>query len=256
MCTVSWIRGVDGFELFCNRDEQRTRSEALPPKVRSADDPAGSGSTRRTLYPLDPDGGGTWISANDAGLALCLLNNYQAADPRVDRPTSRGELVRGLASAPGAAAVRAELERIDPGHFRGFQLLVLEPGGGADESFVAFWDGRRLDFVLLEEASIPLISSGFDLPRVERARREAFERRVAEAGELDTALLSDYHGSCEPEPGPLAVLMERPDARTVSHTRVSVTSDEVWMHYMPVPEDLDGPVVGEAVEVLLRTHRE
>ena len=228
----------------------------MPPAVRTTDGASQDGPTRRTMYPLDPDGGGTWIAVNDLGLGLCLLNNYQAADPRVERPTSRGELVRDLAEAPDAAAVRAALKGLDPGHFRGFQLLVLEPGEDTDESFVAFWDGVELRCVPLGEAPMPLISSGFDLPRVERSRREVFERCVAEAGVLDTAVLSGYHGSTEPEPGPLAVLMERPDARTVSHTRVSVTRDEVWMHYMPVPEDLDGPVFGETVEVLRRTHRE
>ena len=48
MCTVTWVRGSDGYELFCNRDEQRTRAEhqeVLAGTIRAQEDVA-SGELR------------------------------------------------------------------------------------------------------------------------------------------------------------------------------------------------------------------
>ena len=49
VCTVTWIRSSDGWELFANRDERRTRLPAQPPRVmrrRRRTDP-GPGRRRR-----------------------------------------------------------------------------------------------------------------------------------------------------------------------------------------------------------------
>ena len=32
MCTLSWIRQLDGYHVFFNRDERRTRAAGLPPE--------------------------------------------------------------------------------------------------------------------------------------------------------------------------------------------------------------------------------
>ena len=57
MCTVSWRLDADGYELLFNRDELRTRAEGLSPSRHEA---ANTGF----VAPIDPDGGGTWIAAN------------------------------------------------------------------------------------------------------------------------------------------------------------------------------------------------
>ncbi|HKX45758.1 MAG TPA: NRDE family protein, partial [Planctomycetota bacterium] len=84
MCTVTWIRRVDGFELFCNRDERRTRPAALLPEARRG--PSGI----EYAAPIDAEAGGTWVAVNERGLALCLLNHYQAAEPLGRDLASRG----------------------------------------------------------------------------------------------------------------------------------------------------------------------
>ena len=34
MCTVSWVHEEDGYQLLCNRDEKRTRTQALSPETK------------------------------------------------------------------------------------------------------------------------------------------------------------------------------------------------------------------------------
>lgn len=34
MCTAAWLLESNGHQLFCNRDERRTRKLALPPRLR------------------------------------------------------------------------------------------------------------------------------------------------------------------------------------------------------------------------------
>ncbi|MFG0251809.1 MAG: hypothetical protein ACF8NJ_02930, partial [Phycisphaerales bacterium JB038] len=73
MCTVTVIPlaasddGAGGYRMACNRDELRTRPEALPPVQRTYGD-------RRAWLPVDPVSDGTWIGLNEVGLALTLLN--------------------------------------------------------------------------------------------------------------------------------------------------------------------------------------
>jgi hypothetical protein len=60
MCTVSIVALDAGVRLVCNREEGRTRLEALPPTLLST--AAGSAS-----YPVDPVSRGTWVGATDRG---------------------------------------------------------------------------------------------------------------------------------------------------------------------------------------------
>ena len=69
MCTLTNLLNDIGYELFCNRDKQRSRLPAIPPKFNQA---------RNAIYPVDPQGEGTWLAVNQQGLTLVLLNYYQA----------------------------------------------------------------------------------------------------------------------------------------------------------------------------------
>jgi hypothetical protein len=91
MCTVSWVHQPDGYHLLCNRDEKRTRGKALAPRV------AERGGVRY-IAPVDSDGDGTWLSANEFGLSVCLLTGGAGSEQSGTRP-SRGLLLRELAWA-------------------------------------------------------------------------------------------------------------------------------------------------------------
>lgn len=75
MCTVSWDTSSTADLLWFNRDEQRSRSVAEPPRQHNL--PEGLS----VLSPVDPDGGGTWIGVNECGLIVCLLNAYDLGTP-------------------------------------------------------------------------------------------------------------------------------------------------------------------------------
>src|SRR5205809_6710573 len=73
MCTVSFLPNRHGFYLAMNRDEKRDRFAALPPEIVEFEN-------HRVLFPREPTGG-TWISANDAGVCLALINWHRIAEP-------------------------------------------------------------------------------------------------------------------------------------------------------------------------------
>lgn len=91
MCSVTWSLSDTGYQVFFNRDEQRSRALALPPAIYDRQGVA-------VMMPLDPQGQGSWISLNQFGLSLCLLNNYQGRVPD-GTLISRGLLLKSLAGS-------------------------------------------------------------------------------------------------------------------------------------------------------------
>src|SRR5439155_23166434 len=78
MCTVSFLPNRHGFYLAMNRDEKRDRLAALPPEIVEFEN-------HRVLFPREPTGG-TWISANDVGVCLALINWH-----RIKRESNNGD---------------------------------------------------------------------------------------------------------------------------------------------------------------------
>jgi len=224
VCTASWIHVAGRFELFFNRDEQRTRAPASPPRVVELDGV-------RAVMPLDGQDHGTWIAANEFGLVVCLLNLYEVAYVP-EAPTSRGRVVTELARARTLAQARECLEAQPLVRLRAFTVALFAPRAEELHSAVVSWDG----VALREDAAPlapPLVSSGFDLPRVRAARFAAWTELVERRGGPSAQRLEQYHASKLPEPGALAVAMERADACTVSHSRVSVDATSVVLSYTP-----------------------
>jgi hypothetical protein len=234
MCTVSWLRTASGFELFCNRDELVTRLPASAPAVQARDGV-------RFAAPRDGDFGGTWILANERGLALCLLNRVLGAD-EPPAPVSRGLLVASLASASGADEVASRLDAADLTAYRGFVLLALEPERPA---FLAEWDGARLASSADAERRSPLFSSTPDPERVRANRLAALGELEQRFGSLSGECLAEFHKSHRGGPGALSTCMHREAARTQSFTRVAVDATAVRMRYADGPRctaDL-GPIL-------------
>ncbi len=221
MCTVSWFFTEDGYELFSNRDERRTRPSAAPPAVVET-------PRVRYLAPSDTEAGGTWIAVNELGLTLSLLNLYQATRPpgSPQPPRSRGLLVRDLAASEGLAEVAEALARTDLARYEPFTLLAVEPRLAR-----AFeWDGRSLE--TLGEPAHPLVSSAVAFPAAAAARKRSFELLAAQ-GLGGPELHLAFHRSHLPERGRLSVCMHREDARTVGFSRVRVDAREITLAYAP-----------------------
>ncbi|MEM7395559.1 MAG: NRDE family protein [Verrucomicrobiota bacterium] len=213
MCTVTWAQREEGYELFFNRDEQRTRPPAESPALRLIDGV-------EVLAPLDPPGGGSWLGVNRAGLTCGLLNFYDhAADNRVRQPISRGRLLMSFLAGESLAAVRTRIEAEVLESYRSFILLALEPGAPAR---AWTWNGQEL----VEQPAVPPITtSSFQTEAVVESRR-AWYRKLTDPLE--------FHQSHQPEAGPFSVCMHREDAETVSFSHIVVTSETVTYRYFPV----------------------
>ncbi len=241
MCTVSWFRWAGGFELYFSRDELRVRARGEGPSLNTA--PSGV----RYLAPRDPDASGTWITVNEYGTAVCLLNRYPLDGfLKLSAPgSSRGALVRLLADVQGVDLVEARLREIDLADYLSFTLLVLDPQENVRRMV---WDGSVL--TCDADPTSPLASSGHSPRIVEATRRETWaEFCDPDDGSPDdsgrSARLLAFHQSHLPNRGALSPCMHRKSAHTVSLCHVNVSSRRVDVAYAdgaPCREPLGSPL--------------
>jgi hypothetical protein len=217
MCTVTVVPYEQGVRLLSNRDERHDRPAALPPQI---EDLAG----RRAIFPVDPQGGGTWVGVNDAGVAVTLLNVQKTTCAGDGRPKqSRGLVVRALLHSTSLRDAAAAVEAFDPRAFEPFQVVIVHDGrvvgarsDGAAPIRITEWP---LDKPLL------FTSSSLGDARVLKPRQQLFERMVVRSHDgwlKGQARFHDHQWAARPE---ISVRMERDDALTVSRTTIDVTND-------------------------------
>lgn len=246
MCTVSWRRERDGYELFFNRDELNSRAPESPPERCEHGDVA-------FLAPRDGARGGTWLLANEHGVTVCLLNDYAAAwrpavsavaaDERLAPAASRGQVVLACAATVNlgavAATVRAQpLNRVAP-----FHLLALTVD---EEPLRLHWDGDRLLERRGAMVFAPMSSSSFATAEVIAARLARFPQ---------FAEMAEFHRQHDPRAGAHSVLMRRPDASTRSISRVRVDAGHVRLDYEAVAWSEAGATFTPARHELPRRRR-
>lgn len=231
VCTLTWFATRGGYHVFSNRDERRERGREEAPRLRIA-------RGRRFIAPLDSDAGGTWIAASERGLTCCLLNGsplVTAGEPASPGAAgawrTRGTVPLAAVAEPHAAAAIDRVATLDLAALRPFVLALFEPGGSPR---VARWDGLRLA-IDAEAPAPPLVSSSFATPEVRASREATWRRLAAPAGDDRVALHLAYHGSHEPERGPLSTCMHRPEAVTRSLSWIEVTPGQVVFRYAPGP---------------------
>jgi hypothetical protein len=239
MCTVTWLRSETGYDLFFNRDEHRSRQEALPPRVSEA-------RGVRWLAPVDGDFGGTWLAANECGITVGILNGYRETPDESGGPArSRGLLVLDLAGARTLSELESRLREEDLLRYRSFRLFAI---GLESPLWVAEWDRRELVIDRDGERRIPLISSSIEESEV-GARRRAEFHRLMQRVPLAVDELDAYHRGHDGGPSPYSVCMHRVDASTRSLTHVAMTESEVRLRYHA------GPPCTRAEDVLVRLAR-
>lgn len=214
MCTVTWDHSGDEYEVFCNRDEQRSRLRAIAP--RTAQQKGVS-----CIAPIDGNFGGTWIGVNDRGLTLCLLNASPAdgASGRI----SRGLLVLELLASASPESVLYTLKHTNLEDYSAFTLVVV---ASRMPVMSTHWDQSSKPLPITHESAHGVISSSSFEPDGVIKRRVDLYTRTARRG-------AAYHASHENGPGASSVCMHREDAETVSFTRVSVTTHNVSLAYSP-----------------------
>lgn len=219
MCTVSWLFNSPGYELFFNRDELSSRQRAQPPEIKQF-------HSTLVIAPTDIDAGGTWISVNEYGLTLCLLNNY-AAQTQIKRQNwvSRGLLVNELSHFPDAESVLAHIKTIALSLYRPFNLLVLSLNC---HIWQLSWDGAELQFI--KDPTMPLTSSSFATDDVIKSRVQQFTDAV-NTENAQPQQLKQYHASHLPEPGAFSVCMHRDNGQTVSYSHICVSRTQACFNY-------------------------
>ena len=215
MCTATWVDTENGYILGFNRDEQRSRSEALPPKKTQW-------QHTDILRPTDPKAGGTWIAVNQFGATICILNYYQATS--VDTPSedykSRGSLIVELSHTAHIEQLQTSMQKLNVRNYRGFHLL-FKPLQCKNAIYSFLFDGHQLIFETLKESCIT--SSSFDGNRI-ISHRKSLHRQLLQQQTYTNTAMREFHrqrDSSEPARG---VCMSRSDAKTVSYTEVAVNT--------------------------------
>jgi hypothetical protein len=247
MCTVTWVRSNDGYELLCNRDERHSRLPGTAPLQQAQ-------SGVRYIAPVDGNHGGSWIAVNHFRLSFCLLNRNVTPGSSKDEMKvyrSRGLLLFDLVDSPTLMEVRERVSSSCLEKYEPFTLLALVPDAPA---LLLDWSGRQLSHHFIDESSMLLVSSSYDQRGAEIERRRLFDKMKSERGESDTEWLHTFHASHLPYRGPYSPCMHREDASTVSHSCVRVARDRIELSYFSgAPCEQKASVQGGRPEKSLQT---
>ena len=227
MCTVTVVpyrlrTGEEAVRLACNRDEQRSRLAALPPKVRHI-------GQHRAVWPTDGAANGTWIGATDTGLAMTLLNvTFTSQRSRSSPLRSRGSIIPELLACVSLESALACASRLEPGALAPFRLVLVDDRQLAEVSS----HGERLRVLAPQRLTAPRLftSSALGDDLVLGPRQALFDERLdllAESPEQQ----DDFHRHRWSDQPHLSVCMSRPDARTVSYTTITLRAGSVQLVY-------------------------
>ena len=217
MCTVTFIPKPDGFLLAMNRDDRFSRSQTIAPQPHTA-------GSRSALYPAEP-GGGTWIGANDAGLALVLLNWNRPGGKQV---RSRGLIIPSLLAAGSLREVSGGLASESLNGTHPFRLIGFS---GNERSIREWrWDGRLASVDLPWEHG-HWFSSGLSDEQAAAQRGADCRQALAEPDALSLEWVRRLHRSHGPAPGPFSICAHRETAGTLSYTEIVALDDSVTMSY-------------------------
>jgi hypothetical protein len=210
--------------MVCNRDEQRSRPQATPPRVQRR-------AATTAMWPVDPAGGGTWIAVNDAGLVLALLNRTSLrASRRTVRGVSRGTIIPRLADSTSLADAVERGLALDVVGLQPFTVVMVQAASFATLTSV---EGRQT--VRMGTLATPRLftssSLGDDIVTVPRC--ELFAQLVT-ANPIPLQGQDEFHRHQWPSRPDISVQMSRTDASTVSRTVVDVTPATFAIRYTPL----------------------
>jgi hypothetical protein len=239
MCTVSFLPSLQGFYLAMNRDEKRDRFAALPPEVVDLE-------SRCAIFPREPTGG-TWISANNAGVCLALINWHRIEREPTRDIISRGQVVKELAGNSSADEIANGVMKLPLRKLRPFRLIAIAP---RERRVIEWrWNLQRLVTRNHEWRRRHWFSSGFD-----ERRAEAERQRVCDGAKPQNLVerlnwLRQLHRSHAPKRGPFSICMHRSHAATVSYTEVTVSKQRAAMRYKSGPACANGAKVTRTISL-------
>ena len=240
MCTVSFLPRAQGFYLAMNRDEKRDRLTGLAPAVVELEG-------HRAVFPCEPTGG-TWISANDWGICLALINWHRIERKPKNNTLSRGLVVRKLAGKSTADAIDAAVKKLPLRKLPPFRLIAIAPRETRVTEW--FWNLQHLTIRRHPWQRQHWVSSGFDERRAELERQRVWSAATDQEPGESLSWLRRLHRSHTPKLGPFSICMLRPDARTVSYTEIAVSRRRATMRYKPGPSCSNGTIVSRTISLV------
>jgi hypothetical protein len=195
------------------------------------------------LLPVDPVSGGTWVGVNDAGLALTLLNvNAERGGAARRSPTrSRGSIIPSLLDCRTLPQAVSRAASLGAAAYAPFRLVLADREEWAELRS----DGEQVRLLRRRPTAEPALftSSGLGDHLVEGPRQALFVELFGRPGDV-VARQDLFHRHRWPDLPHLSVYMSRADARTVSHTVVTLDGDAVTLTYHPdVPGRSATPVL-------------
>lgn len=221
MCSVTFWPKHGGYLLAMNRDENLTRVSGLVPARIVV-------GSRTVVHPREPNGG-TWISVNDLGVGVALVNWYAISAQAPPPTTSRGDVVLAMRDCSEIDEAADRLGRLPLQRMNPFRLISLFPRESAACEWR--WDLRDLVFVRHHWLPGQWLSSGHDETTAQRIRSATFSLMRAETDAGSLPWLRRLHASHGSERGPFSICMHRADAATVSYTEVDVAGSSVAMRH-------------------------
>jgi hypothetical protein len=212
MCTLTVVTGNDMYRMAMNRDEKITRGLGMPPEIHEIDG-------TRAIYPNDGDGG-TWIAANECGIALALLN-WSGTAPSAKaaaKTRSRGLVIPALIDSRSLSGLH---EVFSVSSFTGmmpFRLVGVFPSDR--EIWEWRWNSIELEFRVYEWKLRHWFSSSLSDKQAESLRGAACRAAQDESDAGSVPWLRRLHASHLSGPGPFSLCVHREDAKTLSYTEV------------------------------------
>jgi hypothetical protein len=230
---MTWRAESGQLDVWVNRDEKRNRLPGQPPRILRTQ----WGTLH--LAPGDTDRGGTWVAVNEHGLVACLLNYYQAEYATPVRGTTRGELPLRVMDATRLAEVEFLLTDELATRYKAFLLVVLDADGRGREFR---WDGLKFQRHDIGTDALPVTTSSYETTAVTAHRRGLWQAMLGECGGKPGVDEHErFHLRDEPGRTAFGVCMRRPDAQSVSFTRVSVGPETIRVRYQPLMDAMPGP---------------
>jgi hypothetical protein len=239
MCTVSFLPSALGFYLAMNRDEKCDRFAASAPTIVDLEN-------HHAVFPSERTGG-TWISANDAGVCVALINWHRVERQPKNEIVSRGEVVRSLANKSDTDEIVDGIANLPLRKLRPFRLIAIV----RSQKLVTEWRWNLEWLTRREHKWRPLhwFSSGFDERRAELERQRICDAAQTSQSTRGLSWLRQLHRSHSPKRGPFSICMHRRDASTVSYTEVAVSEKRATMRYKPGPCCSNGAIVTKTISL-------
>ncbi|MCI0351894.1 MAG: NRDE family protein [Acidobacteriales bacterium] len=222
MCTVTFIPRDTGFLIAMNRDERLTREAAQPPQTFRV-------NHHRAIFPHESSGG-TWIGANDSGMAFAILNQ-SIENGGAQKKKSRGAIIPALLTAGSSSDVQAAIHQLDFAGTLPFRLLGFFPAETVVREWT--WNGKKLESKLHPWQQRHWFSSGKSDEMATQQRGAVCQSAWRQPAAGSLSWVRRLHRSHLPERGAFSICVHRDDAQTVSYSELSSRDGTLDLRYRP-----------------------